>query len=63
MPCTQDQLNKAAKWRENNREKFREIVGIARRNHYYNNIEKEKIRKHRLYFFKKECQRLMNILL
>ena len=63
MPCTPAQLKKAAKWRENNREKFREIVSIARRNHYYNNIENEKIRKNRLYFYKKECQRLMNILL
>ena len=63
MPCTLAQLKKAAKWRENNRNKSREIVGISRRNHYNNNRDKENNRVLRVYYFKKECKRLMNILL
>ena len=63
MVSTPAQLRAASKWRKNNREKFIEIVRISTRKHYYNNIEKESLRKQRSYLFKKECNRLMNILL
>ena len=61
MPCTQAQLKKAAKWRDNNRDKYREIIRTSRHKNY--DADKENKRKFKYYHFKKECQRLMNILL
>lgn len=63
MPCTSSQLKSAAKWRDNNREAFREIIRISRKKHSDTYLEKEKIRKLKYYHFKKESQRLMSILL
>ena len=63
MPCTSSQLKSAAKWRDNNREALREIIRISRKNHSDTYLEKERIRKLKYYHFKKECQRLMNILI
>lgn len=63
MPCTPAQLRTAAKWRDNNREKFLEIIRTSRHKNYDRYVEKERTRKLKYYYFKKECQRLMNILL
>ena len=62
MPCTSAQLKTASKWRDNDRDKFREIIRISRQN---NDLypSKERMRKLKYYYYKKECQRLMNILL
>ena len=63
MPCTQAQLKTAAKWRDNNRDKFREIIRTSRHKNYDTYAYKERTRKLKYYYFKNECQRLMNILL
>jgi len=63
MPCTPAQLQTAAKWRDNNRDKFREIIRISRQKNYDCYADKERTRKLKYYYFKKECQRIMNILL
>ena len=53
MPCTTAQLKTAQKWRDNNREKYREIVNLSRKTFYNNNKQKEKERILRIYYFKK----------
>ena len=63
MPCTPAQLRTAAKWRDNNRDKFLEIIRTSRQKNYDRYAEKERTRKLKYYYFKKECQRMMNILL
>ena len=63
MPCTMSQLKSAAKWRDNNREVFRERIRNSRIKHADTYLEKERTRKLKYYYFKKECKRLMEILL
>ena len=63
MPCTSSQLKSAAKWRDSNRVVFREIIRNSRNKHQETHLEKDRIRKLKYYYFKKECNRLMNILL
>jgi hypothetical protein len=63
MPATPAQLRATAKWRNNNLEKYRVSVSIASRKHYNSNREKECNRALRIYYFKKECKRMMSILL
>ena len=45
MPCTPAQLRTAAKWRDNNRDKFLEIIRTSRHKNYDRYAEKERIRK------------------
>jgi hypothetical protein len=59
MPCTPAQLAKAARWREKHKEQDR-IIHLT---YYENNKEKENNRVMKYYQFKKECQRLREILL
>ena len=63
MPCTAAQLNNAARWRDNNKDKLQDICRNSRQRHYDVYITKERTRKLNYYYFKKECQRFMNILL
>ena len=63
MPCTARQLKNAAKWRDSNKDKLTEISRSSRLRHYDIYVSKERTRKLNYYYFKKECQRLMNILL
>ena len=61
MPCTQAHLKRAAKWRDANRDKANESCRISHKKYY--NSEKENNRVMKYYYFKKECQRLRDILL
>ena len=57
MPLTSAEYSK--RWRERNPEKAIEV----RVKFYYRNKEKESIRQQKKYIWKKECERLRNILL
>ena len=59
MPCTAKHLTNAAKWRDNHREQVKAIS----REYLTKNREKETQRLQKFYRFKKECLRLMKILL
>ena len=56
MPLTSAEYSK--RWREKHPEKAIEV----RVKFYYNNKEKESIRQQKKYLWKKECERLRNIL-
>jgi hypothetical protein len=59
MPCTPAQLNRAAKYRDANREKVRLVEHI----YHINNKDKVSAYKKKYYIFKKEWNRLREILL
>ena len=61
MPCTEAQLKRCTKWRDSHREKYQEVSRISHKKNY--NSEKENARVMKYYYFKKECQRLREILL
>ena len=57
MPLSSAEYSK--RWREKNPDKVIEV----RVKFYYNNKEKESIRQQKKYLWKKECERLRNILI
>ena len=61
MPCTPAQLAKAARWRDANREKYQEVCRKSHKKNY--DPKKENPRVLKYYYFKKEWQRLREILL
>jgi hypothetical protein len=61
MPCTEQHLAKAKRWRDENRERYQEISRQSHKKNY--NHAKENNRVMKYYYYKKECERLRDILM
>ena len=57
MPLSRAEYN--TRWRNTHREEY----NATRRIFYRKNVEKQLLRKHKSYYYKKECIRLRNMLL